>query len=330
MDPKEFCSVVLHQKKYILVEVMKKTFMNFLNLLEKSTLFTFSFDKNLLNLKLKESKDFGSIMHLYTNPIFKYDVNKNISLSGLEIKHRDLSKKAKENDNQKHFLIKNSFEKNLSNENFDHKKIFEIVNLCFFIKNFRNFEEHDDSVSLSQALLLAATINRLLTITPEHILEELDDSDEYQEYVEDSLVNLSKTYSNGNDSDEPEEEAVVIESTNRPHPTEKIDPESLKEMLKEAIKEIDTSDPLIKKMSAELGNPQDKPIARDMEMDGFWLEDEEPEVRKSTIDDENVEVKRRNMEYSGSWETEELLSESIVLKLRKTRKQTKEELIVLR
>ena len=36
------------------------------------------------------------------------------------------------------------------------------------------------------------------------------------------------------------------------------------------------------------------------------------------------------MEYSGSWETEELLSESIVLKLRKTRKQTKEELIVLR
>ena len=131
MDPKEFCSVVLHQKKYILVEVMKKTFMNFLNLLEKSTLFTFSFDKNLLNLKLKESKDFGSIMHLYTNPIFKYDVNKNISLSGLEIKHRDLSKKAKENDNQKHFLIKNSFEKNLSNENFDHKKIFEIVNLCF-------------------------------------------------------------------------------------------------------------------------------------------------------------------------------------------------------
>ena len=236
-------------------------------------------------------------------------------------------------------------------------------------------------------MLLAATINRLLTITPEHILEELDDSDEYQEYVEDSLVNLSKTYSNGNDSYEPEGEAVVIESTNRPHPTEKIDPESLKEMLKEAIKEIqddgliennrhsqiydegpseedlelmdylsenpsygtqeedappddvltplenipmDTSDPLIKKMSAELGNPQDKPIARDMEMDGFWLEDEEPEVRKSTIDDENVEVKRRNMEYSGSWETEELLSESIVLKLRKTRKQTKEELIVLR
>ena len=198
-------------------------------------------------------------------------------------------------------------------------------------------------------MLLAATINRLLTITPEHILEELDDSDEYQEYVEDSLVNLSKTYSNGNDSYEPEGEAVVIESTNRPHPTEKIDPESLKEMLKEAIKEIqddgliennrhsqiydegpseedlelmdylsenpsygtqeedappddvltplenipmDTSDPLIKKMSAELGNPQDKPIARDMEMDGFWLEDEEPEVRKSTIDDENVEVKK--------------------------------------
>ena len=90
---------------------------------------------------------------------------------------------------------------------------------------------------------------------------------------------------------------------------------------------MDTSDPLIKKMSAELGNPQDKPIARDMEMDGFWLEDEEPEVRKSTIDDENVEVKRRNMEYS-KLETEELLSESIVLKFRKTRKQTKEELII--
>ena len=388
MDPKEFCSVVLHQKKYILVEVMKKTFMNFLDLLEKSTLFTFSFDKNVLNLKLKESKDFGSIMYLYTNPIFKYDVNNDISLSGLETKHRDLSKKAKEIDKQKYFLIKNSFEKNLSNENFDHKKIFEIVNLCFFIKDFRNFEEHDDSVSLSQALHLAATINRLLTITPEHILAELDDSDEYQEYVEDSLVNLSKTYSNGNDSDEPEEEAVVIESPNRLHPTEKIDPESLKEMLKEAIKEIqddgliennrdsqiyddgppeedlefmdylsenpsfgtqeedappddvltplenipiNTSDPIIKKMSADLGNPQDKIKTRDMELDGdFWLEDEEPEVRKSTIDDENLEVKRRSMEYSGSWETEELLSESIVLKLRKTRKQTKEELIVLR
>ena len=94
---------------------------------------------------------------------------------------------------------------------------------------------------------------------------------------------------------------------------------------------INTSDPIIKKMSADLGHPQDKIKTTDMELDGdFWLEAEEPEVRKSTIDDENLEVKRRSMEYSGSWETEELLSESIVLKLRKTRKQTKEELIVLR
>ena len=42
-------------------------------------------------------------MHLYTNPIFKYDVNKNISLSGLEIKHRDLSKKLRK------MITKNTF-----------------------------------------------------------------------------------------------------------------------------------------------------------------------------------------------------------------------------
>jgi len=202
----EFISKITVTNRMILLSIMQKLYFAIHELFLKELKVT-EHQKNLIEIKraIKPS-DFSSVTQYFTEPVYKHDLfvpqhlpsnlkeqnNKKVSIAGLKGKIL----KIKENSKKDALIMK------LSNEYFNFERAIEISDLVLNIKNIRNNNEHETPQNeISKAMLLHANINRLLDLTPDHILESMDEFDEYENYLKQSSVLFHNAYNPADEID---------------------------------------------------------------------------------------------------------------------------------
>ena len=142
--------------------------------------------QKLINIKRNyKIADFSSAADLFRDSLYmhkkfptkfnrhlKEHTANEISLIGLKREIRNLGDE----------LLRENIKGQVQNDFFNINIIDEIANLVLDINNLRNRNQHEiNNLAFSQACLLYSYLNRLIALTPDHILESVEN---YQEYLE--------------------------------------------------------------------------------------------------------------------------------------------------
>lgn len=336
----EFISKITVTNRITLLSIIQKIHIEIHELMIKELRITPQ-DQKLTEIK-REMKptDFTSVSQYFKNRIYKHNlfvpqhlndnikekINEKVSISDLK------GKILKIKDNAK----KEKLTMQLSNEYFNHERIFEICDLVFNIKSIRNDNEHGLSESkISKAMLLHANVNRLIDLTPDHILTGIDQFDEYEAYLRESSALFYRAYN-------PEDEEVKEIPSEIPKP--EFNYEQFKEIIStELSKQASSSQDFLEDFKNELEdikktlslqklNRADENIDTDISLVEQTLESMKPSNESSKV---TTHAKISSPKPSVSYDRapSKILSPKEFLDLAKTRKSSKsvrEELIVLR
>tara|TARA_Y100001970_G_C14211101_1_gene846976 strand:+ start:157 stop:2202 length:2046 start_codon:yes stop_codon:yes gene_type:complete len=104
-------------------------------------------------------------------------------------------------------LLRENIKVRIQNEFFNINIIDEIATLVLDINNLRNRDQHEiNNLAFSQACLLYSYLNRLIALTPDHILESVENYQEYLEFLNHEFKNLTKIYIPTEDDEETHKE----------------------------------------------------------------------------------------------------------------------------
>lgn len=352
----EFVSKITVTNRITLLSIIQKIYFEIHELFIKKLRVTEQ-DQKLTEIKREiEPTDFVSASQYFKNQIYKHDlfvpqhlnendkerINKKVSISELKgkiLKIQDNSKKEK-------------LRMQLSNEYFNLDRVFEICDLVFNIKSIRNNNEHGFAESeISEAMLLHANVNRLIDLTPDHILTSIDQFEEYDAYLRKSSALFYRAYN-------PEDEETKEIPSNIPKP--EFNYEQLKEIISTELgRQATSSQQYIEEFKNELVDikktislQQLNRTAENNETDISFEAEETPSFSRKVIQpsEQKTESKKSSNESSkvishvkGKMPPPKSLADDMappepispdafldLVKTRKSSKSVREELIVLR
>ena len=243
-----FIETVLGKNREVLLEIINNLFFEIHDLV-LNEFYIPKKNEKLFEIKRKSRlSDFSSAADLFRDRFYlnkrfppkynhehKRDMPQQISLIRLKNEIRHL------NDE----LVREKIKGQIKNDYFNLNTIDQIARLVIDINTLRNREEHElDNFDFSQASLLFGYLNRLLALTPDHILDSLSDYQEYSEYLNNEFKKLTKIYIPTED-----EEAKSDKNEVRPD----IDIKDLAEKISEQLqKENDVKDKEIEALKDQL------------------------------------------------------------------------------
>ena len=243
-----FIETVLGKNREVLLEITNNLFFEIHDLV-LNEFYIPKKNEKLFEIKRKSKlSDFSSAADLFRTPLYlnkrfppkynhlqKRDIPQQISLVQLKNKIINL------NDE----FIREKIKGQIKNDYFNLNTIDQIARLVIDINTLRNREEHElDNFDFSQAGLLFGYLNRLLALTPDHILDSSSDYQEYSEYLNNEFKKLTKIYI-------PTEDEEEISNKNEVRPD--IDIKDLANKISEQINEDnDAKDIEIKELKEKL------------------------------------------------------------------------------
>lgn len=252
----DFIETVLGKNREVLLEIINNLFFEIHDLV-LNEFYIAKKNEKLFEIKRKSKlSDFSSAADLFRNRFYlnkrfppkynhehKRDISHQISLINLKNEIRHL------NDE----LVREKIKGQIKNDYFNLNTIDQIARLVIDINTLRNREEHElDNFDFSQASLLFGYLNRLLALTPDHILDSLSDYQEYSEYLNNEFKKLTKIYIPTED-----EEAKSNKNEVRPE----IDIKDLAEKISEQLqKENDVKDKEIEALKDQLETKTPKTV----------------------------------------------------------------------
>lgn len=267
----KFIERALGQSREILLELIKKIFFEIHDLVLNEFIVSKKNEK-LFDLKRNSIlSDFSGAADLFRTSYYfnkkfpqtynhkkKFETHPQISLVALKREIRRLDDE----------FSREKIKAQISNEYFNLDSIDQIANLVIDINTLRNREEHElTNFDFSQACLLFSYLNRLLTLTPDYILESSGEFYKYHEYINNEFTKLTK---------------IFIPSENEEEPSSKnqakvdISIEDLAQKISKQIKEEnDQKDEEIKKLKEKLEQKHfyqinKKKSAYDVELNDFY------------------------------------------------------------
>ena len=267
-----FIEKLLGKNREILLGIIKKLFFEIHDLLlSKSDFFLKGKNEKLFEIKRNQQlSDFSGAADLFREPryknnsILKYSFSEKTEISHpISLAHLEKEIRFSINDE----FVQEKIKAKIQNDYFTLDTIDQIAKIVIDINSLRNRKEHELlSNDFSEASLLFGYLNRLMALTPDHILESEESFTMYSDYLNNEFKALTKVYI------PTEDEEVSSETGPKPN----IDFEDLAKKISNQIKEDnDAKDKEIEILKKQLEQKyfyriEKKKSCFDVELDDFY------------------------------------------------------------